>query len=496
MFGLVALAGIVLRVWTYRSEFGTPNADEAVVGLMARHAVDGELTTFYWGQAYGGSQEVLLTAPVFLITGSGWLALRMIPILLGAVAAVVVWRVGRRTIGEPAAAVAAAVFWIWPPFNVFQLTHQQGFYASNVVYAALLLLLALRAVERPDRNRVGLFGLVLGLAFWQTPQIVPVAAGVIGWTIWKQRRCLRHIWVAAPLAVLGALPWIIWNAGHGWESLALPDYGDRTRSLRLLVSPVLPMMVGLRAPFSAELLLPAALTYLIYIGLVALFVYGAFKARHRSASILYFVAAVFPFIYVISPKTTWAVGTPRFIVVLTPILALLLAQVATTYFRAAAILVVACVISVVTLHRMDAWFRAPPPQTTHEEGLGPRHITQWVPRDLSRLISTLEVLNLDRVYADYWLAYRLNFDTQERITAVENRFTDLTVERGQAIPSRQPDVRYPGYDVEVRRARHGFVFYRQTVRSVPIVARLERYGYRRYLTGSYVVYAPAARVSS
>jgi 4-amino-4-deoxy-L-arabinose transferase-like glycosyltransferase len=489
-FALVGVAGIALRIWVYRSALGTPNADEAVVGLMTRHITDGEFTTFYWGQAYGGSQEAILTAPVFLIAGSSWLALRMIPIALSAVAALLIWRVGRRTIGEPAAAVAAGVFWIWPPFVLHQLTHQQGFYASDVVYCGLLLLLALRVVERPDRTRVGLLGLALGLAFWQTAQIVPVAAGVIGWTIWKQPRCLRHLWVAAPLAALGALPWIIWNAGHSWESLSMPDYGDKVRGLRLLASPVLPMMVGLRAPFSAELLFPAALTYLLYVGLVGLFIYGAFKTRHQNASILYFVAAVFPFIYAISPKTVWSVGTPRFIVVLAPVLALLFAQAATRYFRAAAILALAGVISVVTLHRMDVWFRAVPPQTTHAKGLGPRHIVQWVPRDLRPLVSSLGVLGLDHVYADYWLAYRLDFDTRERIVAVENGFTHVRFEHGQAIPSSQQDVRYPPYNREVQRARHGFIFYRQTVDSVPIIMQLEQHGYRRHVVDSYIVYAP------
>ena len=158
-------------------------------------------------------------------------------------------------LGRRAAAVAAALFWIWPAFNIFQPTHQQALYASDVVYCSLLLLLALRVVEQPDRLRVGLFGFVLGLAFWQTAQIVPVVVPIIVWTIWKRPGCLRHIWLAMPLAALGALPWIVWNAGHGWESLAMPDYGDKLRSLRLLASPVLPMTVGLRAPFSAELLL-------------------------------------------------------------------------------------------------------------------------------------------------------------------------------------------------------------------------------------------------
>jgi hypothetical protein len=134
--GVAGLVGSAVRVWIYRSSLGVPTSDEAVVRLMARHVLHGELPTFFWGQAYGGSQEALLTAPVFLTLGSGWLALRAVPIALSAVAAVLVWRVGRRTIGEPAATYAAALFWIWPPFLLFQLTHQLGFYGSDVVYCS------------------------------------------------------------------------------------------------------------------------------------------------------------------------------------------------------------------------------------------------------------------------------------------------------------------------------------------------------------------------
>ena len=101
--------------------------------------------------SYCGSQEALLTAPVFFVAGSSWLALRIVPIALSALAAVLVWRVGRRTIGEPAAAVAGALFWIWPAHNVIQNTHQQGLYASGVAYSVLLFLLALRVVVRPAR---------------------------------------------------------------------------------------------------------------------------------------------------------------------------------------------------------------------------------------------------------------------------------------------------------------------------------------------------------
>jgi hypothetical protein len=327
---------------------------------------------------------------------------------------------------------------------------------------------------------VGLFGFVLGLAFWQSAQIVPIAVPVIGWTIWRQPRCLRHLWLAIPLAALGSLPWTIWNAEHSWASLIVHSgKAAYEHSLRLFVSPLLPMMLGLRAPLSAQLLVPKVMAYLIFGGLLALFVYGALKARHRSASILYSVAAVFPFVWAISRKTSYLSADPMYLVVLTPVLTLLLAQAATKYLRAATLLVVVCVISIVTLHRMDVWRRAP-----HTRGL------PAAPRDFSPLISTLDRLLLDHVYADYWIAYRLDFDTKERIIAAQNELTNVTFAHGQAIPSPDPHIRYKPYESEVRAARHGFVFFRQTIRSFPITTQLEHHGYRRYPVGPFVVYAP------
>jgi hypothetical protein len=42
-------AGIALRTFVYLSVLGSTNSDEAVLGLMARHALHGEFTTFLWG---------------------------------------------------------------------------------------------------------------------------------------------------------------------------------------------------------------------------------------------------------------------------------------------------------------------------------------------------------------------------------------------------------------------------------------------------------------
>jgi hypothetical protein len=492
---LGAVAGTALRVWVYRSSLGIPDSDEAVVGLMARHFAGGELATYFWGQAYGGSQEVLATVPLFWIAGSSWLTLRLVPIALSAVAAVVIWRVGRRTIGEPAAVVAGCVSWIWPPFVLYKLTHQWGFYASGTLYTGLLLLLTLRMVERPTKTRVGVFGLAVGLSLWQSTQLVPVVLPAIAWAIWKQPEWLRRIWIAALLAALGALPAIVWNAQHDWGSLSSPieDTTTYQHRLRIFASPLLPMMLGLRTPFTQELLVPVA-ALVVYAGLLALYAYGAYRARRRDASLLYIVAACFPLLYALAPATLFS-QEPKYLVVLSPVLVLLVAQLASTYWRAAALVGVALVVSTTTLHRMETYFRTVPAQPP------------VAPRELGPLISTLDRFELDRVYADFWLAYRLTFDTDERIIAAQNKFTSLRFAGGQAVPSRHPFIRYPRYERDVEDARHGFVFFRESIargadRSPGKAAReraeqlqhlvqeLRDHGYREATVGPFAVFAP------
>src|SRR5207237_1428292 len=120
-------------------------------------------------------------------------------------------------------------------------------------------------------------GLVLGLAFWQTSQVFPLELAAVVWLVWRRAAVLRLAWVAAPLALLGALPWIVWNAGHHWASLHLVSGAQSSYlwRLRLLASPVLPAALGLRRP-SSEWLLPFGVAAAIYMGLVVLFALGVF----------------------------------------------------------------------------------------------------------------------------------------------------------------------------------------------------------------------------
>jgi 4-amino-4-deoxy-L-arabinose transferase-like glycosyltransferase len=476
--------GIGFRVWTYRNAAGVPDSDEAVVGLMARHILHGQFTTFFWGQAYGGSQEALLTAPIFWIFGSSWLALRIVPICLSAVAALVVWRVGLRLMSERAAQTAAAVFWIWPPFLIYKLTHQWGFYASGVLYCVLLLLLGLRLVERPTTGRAALFGLVLGLAVWETEQVVPVALPLLAWMTWKQRAWLRKLWIAIPAALLGALPSIVWNIRHDFGSFhsTVPDTTTYQHRLRLFVSPLLPLLLGLREDYTQTRIIPSAIaTLVILAALAALFAWGAWRSRGRPVALLYVVVVVYPFFYAIPAETLFE-RDPKYLVVLAPVLVLLIAQLATTYPRALALLLVAGVISFVSLKRLDHYYATVPQQPP------------VAPRDIGPLIAVLDRHHLNRVYATYWVTYRLDFDTRERIIASQSKLERIFFENGRAAPYPNPNTRWKPYEHDVDSAsRAGFVFFKAALGEARATTRaLTGHGFRRIPVGPFVVYVPPA----
>ncbi len=482
LIGLAAVTGVVLRVVVYRSTLGGMNSDEAVTGLMIRHALHGHFAVFSWGAAYGGTQESTLAVPAVWIGGTNTLAIRVVPILLTAVVALLIWRVGRRTIGEPAAWVAGALFWVWPP-RLLPLLLQPGFYSSDTFYCALILLLALRAKERPDALRAGVYGLVLGLAFWQTSQIVPIIAASALWLIWRSPRILRWSWLAALTAIVGALPWLIWNLEHHWGSLHL-NAGTNfsyVHRLRLFFSPVLAEMLGLRIFYATTWIVPV-LGLVVYIGAIGLFVWSGYRGRRRDTFLIYVVAGLFPFLYAASPKANLTTD-PRYATVLVPCLALLLAQLGMTYWRAASLLALAAVVSAIGVHGANTWVKEHRRDT----------VVPTAPRSIAPLIATLDRLGVDRVFTNYWLAYRLDFDTQERIVAVENGFDALEAHDGDVLPAADPRVVYPPYDRFVRSGPHAFVFFDQNLPRRGELEELVAHGYTKHLVEGFVVYAPPVR---
>src|SRR5262249_34736650 len=162
----------------------------------------------------------------------------------------------------------------------------------------------------------------------------------------------------------------------------------------------LPMTLGLRTPFTQQLIVPSsAVVYLIYGALLALLVYGAIRSVRTPSSLLYLVMLAFPFLYAIDRRTSFITSWPQYTVVATPVVTLLVAQFATRYWRGVALLALVLALEIVSVHRMDRYYHVP-------QEFQPR-----APRNIEPLVASLDRLGLDRVYADYWIAYLVDFKT-------------------------------------------------------------------------------------
>ena len=320
-----AFAGLGLRLWALTAPFGALDGDEALWGLMSRHALDGELSVFFWGQNYGGTQETLATAIVFAAGATGTLALRAVPIVLFAVAAVLVWRVGRRTVGEPAARLAAVLFWVWPAYLVWKSTRAHGYYGAATVLGLCVLLFALRLRERDSwRDTAGL-GVAVGLGWWATPQIAFVAAPVLVWLVLR-RGVSRNALAAAACFVLGAAPWLVWNVENGFDSLHA-GFGSGEDSylnhLKIFFATALPYGLGLRVPFSFDWLVGSAFGRACELLAVGSLVWLVLRRRPLgSVEPLVVGALAYPFLFAISPFS-FLNDEPRYLVLLVPVMALL-----------------------------------------------------------------------------------------------------------------------------------------------------------------------------
>lgn len=464
------LAGLALRAAFLALPTGALDSDEAVVGLMALHALHhGELTAFFWGQSYGGSLEAMALVPVFALLGPSTLTLKLMSTVLWAAAAVLVWRLGRRTVGERAGLVAALAIWVWPANLVWLSTKARLFYFSTVVLGLALLVVAARLGHGARGHRWWLaVGLLAGLGWWTTPQSLFFTVPAVGWVAVTRRREVWRLVLAAPAAAVGAAPWLAHNFANDWASITERGYGqvfDRgpVGNFGVLVGEGLPVLLGLHS--TGRWLVPY-LFPLLYAA-VAVAVAVAVARRPRGTGLLVLFAATFPAIYVWFP-VSGVVGEGRYVVFALPVAALLIAHAAGRPAVQAAFLAGALALSIATVPVLA-------------DATSPRAVDVGVPADHDPLLRDLDERGVDRVVSDYWLAYRIVFETGREVLA-----TPYT------------DSRYPPYEDAIAGGARlpVWVFIEGTAMLVHFEAALAARGVasRRWQVDRFIVHQPARAV--
>ena len=223
------------------------NSDEAIVALMARHILQGELPVFFYGQVYMGSLDAFMVAGGFALFGQHVWVIRLVQtVLFAAVMATTAW-VAKLAFGEWKHGWLAACFLAIPTVNVtLYTTATLGGYNEALLLGNLVLALGMILIRRADglpekgldmksAALALLWGVIAGCGLWANglSLVYSLPAGIVMlWAIFVRFREKFNggqktvlVLVATAGIAIGAAPWLIYAIQTGPSSLMSELFG-------------------------------------------------------------------------------------------------------------------------------------------------------------------------------------------------------------------------------------------------------------------------------
>jgi hypothetical protein len=193
------------------------HSDEAIVGLMAKHIVEGRYFPFYmYGQPYnaGAAWEAYLAAIAFAFFGVSVISLKSCILVLSLVCLFLFSRMCLALYGQRAAVLATILFAITP--SLLKWHFQVRGYSWYFLSIPALMLLFLSIESTPNRRSLQFlwFGIVSGLSIWSLE--LGITFDIALWILLLLRRnlSLKNALVAAGGFVVGYAPAIAFNLTH------------------------------------------------------------------------------------------------------------------------------------------------------------------------------------------------------------------------------------------------------------------------------------------
>ena len=438
LVGLVVLAALVRLDFMRAGDF-VIDSDEAIVGLMARHILEGRgIPTFYYGQHYMGSLEAICAAGLFWLFGSSPFTLQLTPLLFSLALVVVMYRLGCEVGGALVGRVAALLTALPPVALVVWSFKARGGFIELLVIAALAMLFTLKWLKRePSDARYGVYTWVLlGLGWWVNNQIIyfvgPIALcgsiHVAGLYV-RSRLTLPQVmklcgWCAVAF-FLGSSPYWVYNIRHGFASLGMFGFASADQFVNYVQGlwvTAIPILLGAKRFWESDATLnsPTLVAYVFY-GCV---VVAVLASRGRSVVRLlrgevdcasqveiFFLVIIFACAVFTASTYGWLSQAPRYLLPLyIPLFVLcgLFIKLLVPVSRALA----SGVLMALVMGNVASCYwggRALPGEPFVFKG-------ERVSRDHREVITALDQMGLTKIRTNYWIGYRLAFETDERVT--------------------------------------------------------------------------------
>ena len=287
------LLGVAVRIAGAWAARGIGDPDSSVVALMARHMAElREFPVFFYGQAYMGSLEPMAGALMVRLLGSNGFAVNLGSVWFAAAALFFLWRWARDA-GGPQGGLAAALAGLFGPLVYFQFqAAARGGYMvalfvdALAIFAAARMAARLRGGEGVGWSRYFALGLLAGVGTWSNMIVVSALASAVLLLAHGMRwRIDRHFaGIASGLAgfAVGFSPWLVWNARHGWGSLAMSSIGGHAPLREALSNSWDRFLLLQDAGAAAGSLLPRAMAVAALV-LAAAGAAAAFAGRRRAS---------------------------------------------------------------------------------------------------------------------------------------------------------------------------------------------------------------------
>lgn len=458
---IVVLAGVALRAGLLVAGVVPFNSDEAIVGLMARHILRGEWSTFFYGQAYMGSLDAVLVAIGFRLFGVQVAVIRAVQILLASATIVTTMMLAYRLRPGLIAPVIAGSLIALGPVNVtLYTTVSLGGYGEALLLGNVILLLAVVAARGAGSTwRFLLWGIAAGIGFWAfglTLVYTLPAAALLFVTIlrWPRRQAAIVAASATLGIVLGAIPWVTYAVRNGMGTLLAEMAGSAIAGasgpswlaalpahfLNLLLFGIT-VVVGIRPPWGMVWLGgPLAPLALAFWGGVVVWVVRRHEIERDAARISWLLKGVVITTiagFILTPFGADPSG--RYFLPIAAPMAVFGAAVLLDLRPRLRPAVWATLIAVpLAFHlwgNIQAALQMPPGMTTQFDA-----VTQIDHSHDRELIEFLVAHGETRGYSNYWVAYPIAFLSQEQLIFVPR----LPYHPDLRYTSR--DDRYPAYD--------------------------------------------------
>ncbi len=454
---VIAIGALALRVGVLLTTLDPIQSDEAVIGLMAQHVLNGARPVFDYGLLYHGPLEAYLTAPFIAVFGMNRLVLRIVPLVFSLTFVGAIYLLGSKLYGRKSGLLSALYAAIPAPMlTIWGLRFGAG-YIVVLALGTLCLALALDLQRKARARKVSLLILLLAVSFWvHYVTGYYLLAIVLAGAIQKIGQRDRH--PAHSFSPLRARISVILLGGTLLSCFLLPLLSatplpaNLVRNLAGLFTIALPVLVGFLQPSTADALFasqvtergalyPVAISLVVMVCLAVMWV--GIRRLKQGDNLLFLFAAVtltlFTVFYSMLHGPAVLLQEPRYLLPLYSVLPLV-------------------ILALLHLTEKAAWLRPVVfggllifnlyGNLTIDPTLNQPYMSGKSLSDNRGLIEWLDEHGISHVYADYWIGYWLAFDSGEHIIP-------FIIAPGNQVGWN----RYPPYVAAVQQSAHpAYVF--------------------------------------